>query len=184
MDIKKVWEKTKNFLCKIEKKNYVIAGSVLALGVAITVAGVMTDSAADKGFDYSQSSGMISQELEAGNTDQGADDASDYFAVSQANRTRAREEAMAVLSSVVESETADQASKDKAAEEIAQIAESNIESLVVSKGFDACVAVVSGGTASIVVDSDSLIDSQLSQINEIVYEHTGILPENIKIIHK
>ena len=189
MDIKKVWEKTKNFLCKIEKKNYVIAGSVLALGVAITVAWVMTDSAADKGFDYSQSSGMISQELEAGNTDQGANDASDYFAVSQANRTRAREEAMAVLSSVVESETADQASKDKAAEEIAQIArdiesESNIESLVVSKGFDACVAVVSGGTASIVVDSDSLIDSQLSQINEIVYEHTGILPENIKIIHK
>ena len=55
---------------------------------------------------------------------------------------------------------------------------------MVSKGFDACVAVVSGGTASIVVDSDSLIDSQLSQINEIVYEHTGILPENIKIIHK
>ena len=87
MDIKKVWEKTKNFLCRIEKKNYVIAGSVLALGVAITVAWVMTDSAADKGFDYSQSSGMISQELEAGNTDQGADDASDYFAVSQANRT-------------------------------------------------------------------------------------------------
>ena len=44
--------------------------------------------------------------------------------------------------------------------------------------------VVSGGTASIVVDSDSLVDSQLSQINEIVYEYTGILPENIKIIHK
>ena len=189
MDIKKVWEKTKNFFKKIEKKNYVIAGSVLALGVAVTLAWVMTDSSGKEGFDYSQSSGMISQNLEASNTDGDENAQSDYFTVSQANRTRAREEAMAVLSSVVESESADQAAKDKAAEEIAQIArdiesESNIESLVVSKGFDACVAVVSGGTASIVVDSDSLIDSQLSQINEIVYEYTGILPENIKIIHK
>ncbi len=189
MEIKKVWEKTKNFFKKIEKKNFIIAGSVLAVGVAVTLAWVMTDNAADGGFDYSQSSGMISQNVQAGNTDQKEDSQSDYFTVSQANRTRAREEAMAVLSSVVESESADQTAKDKAAEEIAQIArdienESNIESLVISKGFDACVAVVSGGTASIVVDSDSLIDSQLSQINEIVYEYTGILPENIKIIHK
>ena len=189
MDIKKVWEKTKNFFKKIEKKNFIIAGSVLAVGVAVTLAWVLTDGASNGGFDYSQSSGMISQNVEASKTDGEENTLSDYFAVSQANRTRAREEAMAVLSSVVESETADQTAKDKAAEEIAQIArdiesESNIESLVVSKGFDACVAVISGGTASIVVDSDSLVDSQLSQINEIVYEYTGILPENIKIIHK
>ncbi len=188
MDIKKVWEKTKNFFKRIEKKNFIIAGSVLAVGVAITLGWVLSDGGADTGFDYSQSSGMISQNSEAGNID--ADNSvTDYFKTSQANRTRAREEAMQVLQGVVESESADQAAKDKAAEEIAQIArdienESNIESLVVSKGFDACVAVVSGGTASIVVDSDSLIDSQISQINEIVYEYTGILPENIKIIHK
>lgn len=188
MDIKKAWEKTKNFFKKIERKNLIIAGSVLVVGVAITLGWVLSGKDGGKGFDYSQSSGMISQNLDASKTDAKNSDA-DYFAVSQANRTRAREEAMEVLQGVVESESADRAAKDKAAEEIAQIAkdienESNIESLVVSKGFEACVAVVSGGSASIVVDSDKLIDSQISQINEIVYEHTGILPENIKIIHK
>ncbi len=188
MDFKKVWDNTKSFFKKIERKNLIVAGSVLLVGVVITLGWVIGSGDGDGGFDYSQSSGMIAPELEASNA--GSENTgTDYFAVSQVNRTRAREEAMQVLQSVVDSESADQASKDKAAEEIAQIAkdiesESNIESLVVSKGFEACVAVVSGGSASIVVDSDSLVDSQISQINEIVFEHTGILPANIKIIHK
>ncbi len=188
MDIKKAWESTKNFFKKIERKNFIIAGSVLAVGVVITLGWVFSESGSEQGFDYSKSSGMISQNIEESNG-KAEDSSTDYFSVSQVNRTRAREEAMQVLQGVVESESADQVAKDKAADEIAQIAkdiesESNIESLVVSKGFEACVAVVSGGTASIVVDSDGLIDSQISQINEIVFEYTGILPENIKIIHK
>jgi hypothetical protein len=46
------------------------------------------------------------------------------------------------------------------------------------------VAVINGDEASIVVKSDGLIASQISQINEIVYEQAGISPMNITIIQK
>jgi hypothetical protein len=63
-------------------------------------------------------------------------------------------------------------------------AEANIETLIMSKGFEQCVAVINGDAASIVVKSDGLIASQISQINEIVYEQAGISPMKITIIQK
>ena len=62
--------------------------------------------------------------------------------------------------------------------------ESNIETLVVAKGFAECVAVISGESASVVVKSEGLQAAQIAQINEIVYEQSGILPVNIKIIER
>ena len=63
--------------------------------------------------------------------------------------------------------------------------EANIESLVVAKGFAQCLAVLNDTSASIVVKSESeLSAAELSQINEIVYTQSGILPENITIIRK
>ena len=50
--------------------------------------------------------------------------------------------------------------------------------------FGERVAVINGDAASIVVKSDGLIASQISQINEIVYEQAGISPVKITIIQK
>ena len=63
-------------------------------------------------------------------------------------------------------------------------AESNIETLIVAKGFAECVAVISDEGANVVVKSETLQASHIAQINEIVYEQTGILPVNIKIIQR
>ena len=62
--------------------------------------------------------------------------------------------------------------------------EANIESLIVAKGFEECVAVINGDSASIVVKSEGLVAAQISQINEIVYDQAGIEPLNIKIIER
>ena len=62
--------------------------------------------------------------------------------------------------------------------------EANIESLVRSKGFEQCVAVVNGGKCSVIVESDGLLQSEVAQISEIVWEQAGIAPENLKIIEK
>ena len=62
--------------------------------------------------------------------------------------------------------------------------EGNIESLVVSKGFEDCVAVINEGSATVVVKSDGLLENEITQIQEIVYTEAGILPENLKIIEK
>ena len=93
------------------------------------------------------------------------------------------------MQSVVDSASSDDAMKAQALADITQIAkdmetEANIETLIKSKGFADCVAVINGDTASIVVKSEGLLASQISQINEIVYEQAGISPVNITIIQK
>ena len=94
-----------------------------------------------------------------------------------------------MLASVVENEGANETVKNDALASIAALAkemqyESDIESLIVAKGFAECVAVISDEGASIVVKSDGLAAAQISQINEIVYEQAGIDPTDIKIIQR
>ncbi|MBR3991794.1 MAG: SpoIIIAH-like family protein [Clostridia bacterium] len=62
--------------------------------------------------------------------------------------------------------------------------EAQIETLVVSRGFKDCVAVLNGDKASVVVESEPLTPGQVAQVSEIVYEIAGILPVNLKIIEK
>jgi stage III sporulation protein AH len=63
--------------------------------------------------------------------------------------------------------------------------EANIESILISKGFSQCVAVVSGDSANIVVKNEGALQAaQLAQINAVVYEQTGILPANITVVQK
>lgn len=193
MKLKEAWEKVKKVFVKVGKRNAMIACSVFIIGAAIVLNVILFGGSGSKdGFDYSAAVGMdgsnslsdaVLGEAEAEKNDDG------YFATSQINRQRARDEAMEVLQGVVDNESADAVAKEKALAEIGQIAadmesESNIETLVVSKGFEQCVAVVSGGTVSVIVKGEELLDTQISQINEIVYEQTGILPENVKIIGK
>lgn len=191
--LKEVWEKSKKFFLKAGKRNAVIGCAVVLIATAILLNWALLGSGDERtGFDYSAAVGMtkkLGNDNDVPSSADGTSNSDSYFATSQVNRQRARDEAMEVLQSVVDNVSADAEAKERALGEIAQIAadmesESNIETLVVSKGFEKCVAVVSGGTVSVIVRSDELLDTQISQINEIVYEQTGILPENIKIIGK
>ena len=180
-------------LCKkIGRRNFVIIGAVFLIAVAVTVNLVMYSSKNDGNFDYSQSAGMDGSENQdvGNNTENKSESVSDsYFSSVQVNRQRSRDEAIEVLQSVVDNESATETAKNEALAEINKLAlvmetEANIESLVVAKGFEECVAVISGESASIVVKSEGLIPAQISQINEIVYEQAGIDPVNIKIIER
>ena len=94
-----------------------------------------------------------------------------------------------MLQSVVDSAEADEATKTGALLEISELAkemerEANIEAMVLAKGFTQCVAILNGESCSVVVNGESLQPSQISQINEIVYEQAGILPANVRIVTK
>ena len=112
-----------------------------------------------------------------------------YFASTQVSRDRAREEALAVLQNVVDSADTDSAEKAQALEDIATIAnnieaEANIEAMGMAKGFEQCIAIINDGMCTVVVLTDELLASHMSQINEIVYEQAGIKPVNVKYIQK
>ena len=94
-----------------------------------------------------------------------------------------------MLQSVVDNASTDDAAKTQALADISQIAkdmeaESNIETLVVAKGFEQCVAVISSGTINVVIKADKLSQSDIAIINEIVYEQSGIKPSDVKIVQK
>jgi stage III sporulation protein AH len=112
-----------------------------------------------------------------------------YFASAQVSRQRARDEAMEVLQSVVENEGAVESVKNQALADLSKMAmaieqEANIETLIMAKGFEKCVAVISGDTARIIVSGTGLTPAQIAQINEIVYEEANISPVNITITEK
>ena len=180
---KRPGENVKAFFKKIGTKKLIIAGAVLLIAAAVSVNwAILANRDNGKYNGYDASSGMTNV---YGNTA-----STDYFSSTQVSRTRARDEALEVLKSVIEDTKADEDSKTVAYTGITKIAkemenESNIESLVTAKGFAQCVAVINDTSASIVVSSENdLTPAQLSQINEIVYTQAGILPENITVIKK
>ncbi len=177
----------KNIFAKIGKRNMVIMAAVLLIGVAVWANWMFFSDGGD-GYDgYGDGSGLTDVSGGA-ETEAGGDS---YFATMQVSRKRARDEALEVLQSVVDSADADEAVKTQALTDINRLAlemsaESNIETLVMAKGFEDCVAVINGDLATIVVKAkgDTLLANEISQINEIVYEQAQIRPVNITITER
>ncbi len=112
-----------------------------------------------------------------------------YFTATALNRQQSRDEAIDVLKLVSESNESSEEAKAEASAKISQIAvdiqnESNIETLVKAKGFTECVAIISENSVSVIVGAEELKAAEAAQILAIVYETTGVNPENISIINK
>ena len=178
INMAEIKEKAVGLYKKIGKKTIIIASSVLVIGIAVMLNFILWGAAKDTkkspAVDLSNLSAVKSGE---NSTESGADEktgSEDYFS-------------QMVLNCVINSESAVAEVKNEAQAEINKIAkdvenEANIETLVKSKGFEACVAVISGDSANIIVKSDGITPAQISQISEIVSEQAGIIPANLKII--
>ncbi|MBQ4091304.1 MAG: SpoIIIAH-like family protein [Clostridia bacterium] len=191
MAFKDTMNKVKDFFLKDGKRNLIITCAIVLIGAAVWLNFIFFANNDEGGFDYTGNTGMSGELDNSKNptNDNSTSTGSDsYFATVQVSRQRAREEALEVLNAVIENDKATDAIKAEAVEEIKKISlemeqEADIESLIVSKGFEQCVAVVNGETASIVVKcSGKLTPTQLAQINASVYEITGIEPINITIV--
>lgn len=183
----------KNFFMKSGKRNLIIVCSVVLIGAAVWMNWLFFSGNNDDGYDYTNGSGMSGELDNSKNPTSGDDNsanasADSYFSTVQVSRQRARDEALEVLNAVVDNANATDNVKAEAVAEIKQISaemkqESDIESVIVSKGFEKCVAVINDGTASVVVKYDGqLTPAQLAQINSVVYDYSGIEPVNITVM--
>jgi stage III sporulation protein AH len=196
MNFKKVLNTIGDFFKKMGKRNLIIAGAVIMIGLAVYVNWIFfAGDNKDDSFNYDQSAGMntnygttLGTGSNTGNQNSTSADANSYFSSVQVSRQKARDEALEVLNSVVDNDNATDQVKAEAVAEIRQIAsemenEAKIESLIKTKGYAQCVAVISGENVSIVVQHEGeLSAAALAQINAIVYEQTGISPAGISII--
>ncbi len=173
----------KSAIQKIGTRNLVVVASLVLIGTAVILNFVMfgnSDPIVTEGDILGTGLDAYEEETPVDNT---------YFASAQLSRKQARDQALAVLQTVVDSTSADAVSREQASTDISRIAseiqsEANIETLIKSKGFEDCVAVIADGNASVIVRSDGLLPNELSQIKEIVYEQAGIDPVSIKIIEQ
>ena len=178
---------------KLNKKAVIAVCAVLILGLAVVLNFIIVPKAEglqkksdglDVKLDLSDVSATIAdkeaKEGESGRTE-------DAFAQMTLSRRQARDEAVEVLTGLAESSTAVESMKTEAMNELSQIAkdiesEANIESLINAKGYEQCVAVVNGDTASVLIKTDGLMENEVAQISEIVWQQAGIHPDNLQII--
>lgn len=178
---------------KVNKKAVVAVGAVLILGAAVLLNFLLIpaentndDKGLDVAIDLSDVSAAVA-EKDSESASANSEESADVFAEMTLSRKKARDEAKEVLTGVAESSTAIDSMKEEALSELQKLAEdieceANIESLIMAKGFEECVAVVNGDTASVIVKTDGLLDSEVAQISEIVFEQAGVHPNNLNII--
>ncbi len=182
----------KKIIQKIGKRNLTIMLAVAMIGGAVALNFALFGGSSMSGGESDVNVGQneLGQDTEGQASLSGSvEDGAQYFAEAVINRQRARDEAIEVLQLVLDNEESLEEAKSVAMAEMTQIAvniekESNIESLISAKGFDDSIAVISGSSCNIIVNTDGLLPNEVAQIQEIVYEQTGILPENMKIIEK
>ena len=197
MAFKEKMNSVKDFFTRSGKKNLIIACAVILIGAAVWLNWAFFSKDANDGYTYSGSTGMSGELDNSKNPTSGSEEETDkktnsdsYFSTVQVSRQRARDEALEVLNAVVDNANATDEVKAEAVAEIAKLSlemqqESDVESMIKSKGFEKCIAVINGESASIVVQcSAELTPAQLAQINTAVFEITGIEPVNITIVAK
>lgn len=180
-------EKIKNFFKTRAAKTVVVASAALLIGLAVYLNyRWFYDPAGSLGYGDNNMDQNSSDNSSASGD---ATEEQDYFTSTALDRQQARDEALDVLKMVTESAESSEEAKASAQEKISKIAvdiqnEANIETLVKAKGFEDCVAIISEDAVSVIVGAESLQAAEAAQILTIVYETTGINPENISIISK
>lgn len=180
-------EKLKKLLSTKGAKSVAIACMALVIGLAVYLNyRWFYDPVSSLGYGENNMDDNYSDSAQTGGD---ASSQNNYFTATALDRQQARDEAIDVLKLVTENDEASAAAKAEASAKISQIAvdiqnEANIETLVKAKGFDECVAIISENAVSVIVSAEELLANQTAQILTIVYETTGISPENVSIINK
>ncbi len=189
LKLKDAFASVKKGLGRIGKRNITIALAVLLIGGAVYLNWALFRETGE-GYTYSSGSDAVSDGASDGQASLvNSEGAGSYFSVTAINRERARDESLEVLRQIIDNEESLEAAKQEALTDINEIAstiekEANIETLIKAKGFSECVAVISGSNCSVVVSSDGLMENEVAQIQEIVYDQASISPDGVKIIER
>ena len=180
-------EKAKKFFASKTARSIVVIAAVLLIGLAVYLNyRWFYDPVNSLGYGDNNMENNYNDSEQAGGE---ADSTKDYFAAAVLTRQQSRDEAIDVLTLISSSEDADAETKAEAQAKISKIAldiqnEANIEALVKAKGFEDCVAVIGEDSVSVIVKAESLQAKETAQILSIVYETTGVEPQNVSIINK
>ena len=183
------------------KRNAVVATVLLFVCAAVYLnwryAGEAADQAAEvssqsqtEGGDSTKVLGdaaLVGGEVVSAQDDGAA--AGSYFDTARLSRQQSRDNALSLLREAAEQEGADEAAIEEANQAIQTVAgytmlESQIENLVVAKGYADCVAFMGENSISVVVSAaeDGLQTEDVAKITDIVLSETDYTADQIKIM--
>lgn len=187
--VREIPHKVGSFFKSNRKRTLIVAASVFVIIAAIGINWMLFGPNTVEAGSPNDATAQNGDKTPSGTVDKVNEEKS-FFALAVTDRQRARDEAIEVLQTVVDSTDASSEERTAAAASISKIAsyiqaEANIETLVKSKGFVECVAVVNDDAVSVVVGTDAaLMANELAQIKEIVFLQTGIDPSAMRISEK
>lgn len=189
MELKETGKKITKAAKNAGKKTLIATGALIVIATAVVLNFILMKEPAETVADLSGKLAPVSSLLEKEEASEADVSIADYFSNIVLNRKSAREEAMDVLLSVADNESAVEDVRASAYSDMKQIAldierEAEIETLMKAKGFEECLAVVNGSNASVIVRTEGLTPGEVAQISEIVYTECGVLPSDLKIIEK
>ncbi|MEE1056874.1 MAG: SpoIIIAH-like family protein [Acutalibacteraceae bacterium] len=110
----------------------------------------------------------------------------EYFAQAKVDRQQTQDKIAEMTQDVLESSEESESAKTEAVAKAAELAtimeqQTNVESLIKSKGFEECMVFIQNGECSVVVKDSDLTSDDAMIIKDVVVGQTGISSDKVKI---
>ena len=186
---------------KFRKRQLILASLVVALGAAVYLNWQFSDGRGLEVTNILQSTDELGEARYVNNShfsDKPSEESlsssvpdstktKKYFTEAQIERQKAHDETEEKLKNLLSTPNLNSDVKDKIISDIDTLSkiikqESNIESLVKSKGFSVCLAFIQNSECNIIVNPGSLNENSVIIIRDIVASQSNIPSSKIKII--
>ena len=172
------------------KKQWIMVVMVLLLGAAVYLNYYTAGNFPTEGANAPAETSPTSEATKALGESQFVNNttaAKDYFSTVRADRTKAREEALALIQETLRDVKADARLQKDMMEKAAAVAasveqEDAVESLVKAKGYADCAVFIEDDRCHVAVKAASLSETETLQIAEIVMAQTDVSPSHINIL--
>ncbi len=170
---------------QVWKRRAVVAAVLMLVGTSVYLNWRYAGTVEDSGKKVLGQSALVNGETTDTEVTAAGDD---YFATARLSRKQARDTAISMLQEAQVDENATEDVLNEASQTMQvlaayTVAESQIESLVVAKGYADCVAFMGDDAISVVVsDPDGLDTVDVARIKDIVVSETSYTPDQIRIM--
>ena len=172
---------------QVWKRRAVVAAVLVLVGTSVYLNWRYAGDVADTSKVLGQST-LVNGETVGADVETAAENGDDYFSTARLSRKQARDTAISMLEEAKQDENASEDVLNEASETLQvlagyTVAESQIENLVVAKGYTDCVAFMGADSVSVVVSSpEGLEAADAARIKDIVIAETDYTAGQIKIM--
>ena len=183
----------------VKKKQVIAATLIIALGAAVTVNWFynnknITVNESEGYTDYSENVNLGDSILVAGTVEFTEDNAepmksvdNTYFVQAKLKRSESNDEILDLIDELTEKESLSALDITKLSNSFEEYktaikCQTDAENLIYAKTGNECLVIINGDSCQVIMQKNTLNDTVIFQISEIIEKNTNISPENLSII--